>query len=254
MSSFEGLDLFCGSGGCTWGYVQGFASRGHRLVMTGVDNRNRPRYWNGGGDYFIRGNAIELLCNETFINSFDFIHLSPPCQHFSNTRTMNLNSLWRHDDLLTPSLKIIRELYPNKLIVIENVPEAPMYTRIHQILRLCASSFPGHSGFDERRLLHRHRHFRLHNFVVPKVNCQHNGYKPKGVYGSLNSDVPGGGEIAANLAEAKKLMQIDWMIWDELKEAVPPAYTEYISAAPGGLVDMLEAVPTCQVLPARQSH
>lgn len=240
--TFYGLDMFCGGGGCTRGYIEGFRDRGHALHMTGVDRHNQPRYYKSGGAQFFMRDAMELMLDRTFMNQFDFIHLSPPCQKFSPTRTMTPSAQSRHVDLLTPSLKIIKENYPDKLVVIENVPEAwPLHSRVHQILRLCASSFPGHSAFDERRLLHRHRHFRLHNFCVPKVLCRHNGFKPKGVYGSLNSDVPGGGEIAANMAEAMKLMQIDWMLWGELKEAIPPAYTRYIASAPGGLIDVLEA-------------
>lgn len=242
MTTFYGLDVFCGGGGCTRGYVEGFSSAGHELEMTGIDHHNQPRYYVAGGKEFFMRNAMEILQDENFVRQFDFMHLSPPCQSFSPTRTISKSAQERHVDLLTPSLKIIREKYPDMLVVIENVPEAPMYSRVHQVLRLCGSSFPGHSAFDERRLLHRHRNFRLHNFRVPKMLCNHNGFKPKGVYGSLNSDMPGGGEIAANMAEACKLMQIDWMKWQELKEAIPPAYTRYIASAPGGLVDVLTGI------------
>lgn len=237
VRQIKGLDLFCGAGGATAGYMRGFASKySDVLHMTGVDKWFMRNYI---GDDFIQADVMDLIQDQHWINQFDFIHLSPPCQLFSPTRTLNPGSSHRRIDLLTPVLKIIKELYPDKYCIIENVPEAPMYSRIHQILRLCASSFPGHSGFDQRRLLHRHRHFRLHNLLVPKLLCAHNGYKPLGVYGSINSSVPGGGEIAANLAEAQKLMQIPWMPWRELKEAIPPAYTEYISTAPGGLVERL---------------
>ena len=222
----RGLDLFCGSGGATAGYMRGF--RPGELHITGVDRWFMRRYI---GDDFIEADAMEVLLDRAFIESFDFIHASPPCQLFSPTKTLNPGASHRRVDLLTPLLGIIKEMYPHKVWVIENVPEAPMYSRIHQILRLCASSFPGHTGFDPRRLLHRHRHFRLHNLRVPKVLCAHNGFKPLGVYGSINSDVPGGGEIAANLAEAQKLMQIGWMPWRELKEAIPPAFTEYVTTA-----------------------
>lgn len=33
---------------------------------------------------------------------------------------------------------------------------------------------------------------------------------------------------ASSLENAQKAMGIDWMDWDEIKEAIPPAYTEYI--------------------------
>ena len=44
----------------------------------------------------------------------------------------------------------------------------------------------------------------------------------------------------APLAVMKKAMGIDWMKRDELTQAIPPAYTEYIGAA---LLRQLEAQP-----------
>jgi DNA (cytosine-5)-methyltransferase 1 len=235
----RGLDLFCGSGGATAGYMRGFLPG--ELHMTGVDKWFMRRYI---GDDFIEADAMEVVMDASFIEQFDFIHASPPCQLFSPTRTLNPGASHRRVDCLTPLLRVIKEHYAHKIWIIENVPEAPMYSRVHQILRLCASSFPGHTGFDSRRLLHRHRHFRLHNLRVPKIKCNHNGFKPLGVYGSINSQVPGGGEIAETLAEAQKLMQIGWMPWRELKEAIPPAFTEYETNPGEGLAGLREAVLT----------
>lgn len=33
---------------------------------------------------------------------------------------------------------------------------------------------------------------------------------------------------AKTMAEANEAMGIDWMIWSELVESIPPAYTHYI--------------------------
>lgn len=230
----RGLDLFCNAGGATAGYQNAFRKRGFPLHMEGIDIRPQPRYI---GDKFIQADVMDILLDTQYVRQFDFVHMSPPCQAWSPTRTFAGKGGREHPDLVIPTLTLVRELYPDMIWITENVLEAPMYSRVHQILRLCASSFPGHSAFDERRLLHRHRQFRLHNFQVPQVPCAHNGFKPKGVYGSLNSDIGSGGEIAANLAEARKLMQIHWMKWGELKEAIPPAYTEYVSTE-----GMIEAV------------
>lgn len=251
MTEFKGLDLFANAGGCTAGYVRGFQARGHTVRMTGVDWHKSPRYRLSGGYDFRHCEVMRVLTNpdwHDWLDSYDFFHLSPPCQGFSKTRVFNKDSMDRHTDLVTPCLEILKRDWSHKLWVMENVPEAPMYSRVDQILRLCASSFPGHCGFDERRLMHRHRRFRLHGFQVPKIQCAHNGYKPIGVYGALNSGPPGGGEEPANMAKACKLMQIDWMKWRELKEAVPPAYSQYVTTAPGGLVDMLEGVPAYETV------
>ncbi len=33
---------------------------------------------------------------------------------------------------------------------------------------------------------------------------------------------------AKSLDEAREAMGIDWMTWEEIREAIPPAYTEFI--------------------------
>lgn len=37
-----------------------------------------------------------------------------------------------------------------------------------------------------------------------------------------------GGHTAKSLDEAREAMGIDWMIWGELVEAIPPIYTEHL--------------------------
>jgi DNA (cytosine-5)-methyltransferase 1 len=34
--------------------------------------------------------------------------------------------------------------------------------------------------------------------------------------------------VAKSIAEASAAMGIDWMTWEEIREAIPPAYTEFI--------------------------
>ena len=38
----------------------------------------------------------------------------------------------------------------------------------------------------------------------------------------------GGGHTAKSIEQAREAMGIDWMIWGELVEAIPPVYTETI--------------------------
>ena len=69
--------------------------------------------------------------------------------------------------------------------------------------------------------------------------CNHKEQgKPIGVYGALGDQPQGrdlktgayvyGGRIAQTIDEAQNAMGINWMKWGELKEAIPPAYTQYI--------------------------
>jgi DNA (cytosine-5)-methyltransferase 1 len=37
-----------------------------------------------------------------------------------------------------------------------------------------------------------------------------------------------GGHTAKSIEQAREAMGIDWMIWGELVEAIPPNYTKYI--------------------------
>jgi len=74
-SSYRLLDLFCGEGLAAWGYWS--SARFSEIV--GVDNNQdmKSRY------------AFDFLCQDVlsldyeFLDQFDFIHASPPCQAYS---------------------------------------------------------------------------------------------------------------------------------------------------------------------------
>ncbi len=217
-----GLDLFCGAGGCTAGYVRAAEKAGVMLIMVGIDRKPQPRYALSGGMGFIQADVFSYLSNRTFMRQFDFIAGSPPCQIFTSLK--HLHSATGNDDLLTP-MRPWMQIYNDVPWIIENVERCSI---MREDILLCGSMFEGLTGFDERRQLRRHRKFEISGFNVPRMNCRHNGIRPLGVYGTANSPVPKGGDVAKNLAEGSKLMGIDWMKWPELKEAIPPAYTEYI--------------------------
>lgn len=209
------LDLFCGAGGAAMGY--------HRagFEVVGVDIEPQPNY----PFEFIQDDALERLGAmietwQTFGESpFDAIHASPPCQAYSAGARMRQGYAKEHPKLIEP----IRELLETSGLpyVIENVPEAPLLNPV----KLCGSHF----GLAVRR----HRHFEC-NFPIMVSTCTHlfQGIVV-GVYGDHPEDSvirKGHPAIRAKSVEhAQKAMGIDWMPrWDELKEAIPPAYTEHI--------------------------
>jgi DNA (cytosine-5)-methyltransferase 1 len=213
------LDLFCGAGGASVGYQRaGF-------VVIGVDHEYHKTYPYGQ----IVDDALHVLTDRAFLDLFDVIHASPPCQE--NTRAQHLRDaqgrrLGEHGgDLLGPVRDALVEW--GGIYVLENVPGAPMRPDV----LLCGSSF----GLKVRR----HRWFESNAQLGLIPPCVHGSQgRPVGVYGSLNDDIPDGGRTARTLAEASEAMGIDWMRWADLKEALPPVYTQYIGQQ---LVAILDA-------------
>lgn len=200
------LDLYCGVGGASVGYAQaGFE-------VHGVDLKHGKRY----PFTYTRANVLDVLQADNFIQQFDVIHASPPCQTHSITqhlRNAQGNTTSKIDLIPETRAALIAS---GKPYIIENVPGSPLINPI----QLCGSSF----GLKVRR----HRLFES-NMVLKGSVCDHKAQgRPVGVYGSLNDQIPGGGKTAATINDARIAMEMPWAIWTELVEAIPPAYTRYL--------------------------
>tara|TARA_R110000822_G_scaffold286362_1_gene407714 strand:+ start:293 stop:940 length:648 start_codon:yes stop_codon:yes gene_type:complete len=200
------LDLFCGVGGASVGYSQaGFE-------VHGVDLKHGKRY----PFTYLRADVLEILKDKEFINQFDVIHASPPCQTHSITQHLR-----KAQGKSTKKLDLIPEtraalIASGKPYIIENVPGSPLINPI----QLCGSSF----GLKVRR----HRLFES-NLSLLGSECLHKEQgRPVGVYGSLRDDIPHGGKTADSIDQAREAMGISWAIWSELVEAIPPLYTLYL--------------------------
>ena len=212
------LDLFCGAGMAGDGYAQaGFKP-------TGVDIVIRPGY-----PYeFKWGNALAVLADRDFVESFDLVHASPPCQ--AHTRAKHLRNAQggtsRHGDLLTPTLRLLRSY--SVPWVVENVPGSP---GMEDAVVECGSAY----GLKVRR----HRLF-LASFPLVGSGCRHAEQgKPVGVYHVMGDTCKGickktgklviGGSTANTVEEGLEAMGVDRpLTWDELKEGFPPAYTRHV--------------------------
>jgi DNA (cytosine-5)-methyltransferase 1 len=200
------LDLFCGVGGASAGYAEaGFE-------VTGIDLKHGKRY-----PYtYIKGNVLDYLKDLQFLRSFDVIHASPPCQTYSITqhlRNAQGKTTSKLDLIPETRAALIASAVP---YIIENVPGSPLIDPI----QLCGSAF--------NLKVRRHRLFES-NMQLQGTECNHKAQgRPIGVYGSLNDEIPKGGKTATNINEARQAMRIDWGIWTELVEAIPPAYTKYL--------------------------
>lgn len=215
------LDVFSGAGGAAKGYADAGAD------VTCVDIRKQKR----NPFTFIQADAIEVLSDPDFVSQFDLIHTSPPCQDNSRTKHLRNAQGKSVSELGVNMIPEVKQLLvaSGKPWVIENVEGAG---DMDGAITLCGSMFPELSIEDStgRRWLKRHRLF-LTSFHVDELECDHKhaGVRPLGVYGSMRDDIPSGGQTVRSIEEARQLMGIDWMIWSEIKLAIPPIYAQYIA-------------------------
>lgn len=221
------LDGCCCAGGAAAGYVRA----GFEVV--GVDSEQQPHF-----PYEFH--QADILTYP--FDGFDVVHVSPPCQRFSDLAHRNGNADdW--PDLIAPLRKRLLEW--GGPYIIENVEGAPLIDPI----MLCGTMFAGlrvirHRLFESNMPLYARPH--LAKVMGHPLVFTHD--KRKRHYGKLDQDtafvqVTGGGNATvANKADA---MGIDWMTGAELNEAIPPAYTEYLGRQ---LIQQVPVVPPGRVI------
>jgi DNA (cytosine-5)-methyltransferase 1 len=187
--------------------------------VIGVDVNPMPHY----PFEFVQADAMEVLSNHR-LGNVAAIHASPPCQAYSCTRTLNPHSS-KYPKLIEPLRNLLRLTgFP---YVIENVEGAK--AEMIDPVTLCGTQFGARADFNgTNTYLRRHRCFEG-DWPLPDAGPHdHTGYAfpvfGHGPGGSQNPYIRGKGGAAT----ARKLMQIDWMTRDEINEAIPPAYTEYV--------------------------
>jgi DNA (cytosine-5)-methyltransferase 1 len=192
------LDLFCGAGGAAMGY--------HRagFDVVGVDIEPQPNY----PFEFVLADAIDYP-----LEGVDAIHASPPCQAYAGLAAKD----GRHPRLIEP----VRQKLATSGVpwVIENIEGAPLHTTF----RLCGSMF----GLNVRR----HRLFETSHLILGPPPCAHGTQKEVRAYYGKKGWLAWAGRqplLRGTVEQATADMGINWMTWDELREAIPPAYTEWI--------------------------
>lgn len=201
------LDLFCCAGGASMGL--------HRagFDVTGVDIKPQPRY----PFRFVQADALRPPFD---LRAFDFIWASPPCQAYTRARHIRKREHPRH---IVP----IRHMLIDSGVpyVIENVPGAPL--RCAQIL--CGTSF-GLTVSVRSTLyeLRRHRLFES-SFYFLAPPCSHR-LPVIGIYGHGESKPMRDkrGFQISQVEHRREVMEMPWANRDEIAEAIPPAYSEFI--------------------------
>lgn len=209
------LDLFCKAGGA----AKGLHSAGFDVV--GVDLEHQPRY-----PYeFHQADAMTFP-----LVGFDFFWASPVCQGYTAMRHAPNAKGDAHPKLIGP----VRERFQATGVpwCIENVEEARW--AMHDPITLCGSMFGlGAQGCRTQR----HRLFEC-SFKIKQPECKHDARPVIGVYGghARKRARSAGGRgtkdiwIGGHKAAASEALGIDWMTLDELSEAIPPVFAEYIAA------------------------
>jgi DNA (cytosine-5)-methyltransferase 1 len=208
------LDLFCGAGGAAMGY--------HRagFDIVGVDINPQPHY----PFQFIQADARVFAFD--YGEAFDAIHASPPCQ-----AKTTMSNRWRgqggvadsHPDLLSTTWHLLEKT--GLPVVIENVNGYGTGALPLPWIRLHGGMF----GLG----VHRPRIFWSNCLLLEPTAAAVKD--PVGVYGKA----PDGRRLfdradgttqraASSTEEAQQAMGMDWADWHGVKEAIPPAYTEWI--------------------------
>jgi len=222
MRKIRVLDLFCGAGGAAMGYNLAGAE------VVGVDIKYQKNF----PFEFHQADALSYR-----LDGFDLLHASPPCQahscisHVSGRQEHHVDRIDETRSLLEAS---------GKPWIMENVVGAPL----RNPFMLCGTMFGLQTTTGAE--LRRHRLFESNWFIGLQPHCQH-GYTVVGVYGGHAHDrkrkakvitvtgstpqqnvIKNRSRLTFPVTEAKIAMGIDWMTMNELSQAIPPAYSQFL--------------------------
>lgn len=209
------LDLFCKAGGASMGL--------HRagFDVIGVDIEPQPRY----PFRFVQADALKPPFD---LSRFDFIWASPHCQRYTALRS--IEDMSGYPDQI-PAVRLLLASVSTPT-VIENVVGAPLRAD----LTLCANAF----GLR----CYRHRVFECSFPVQQPAHPKHVKRVNRRGENRVQHWLSGGhititGDIGSYIGP--EAMGIDWMNGNELSQAIPPAYSEFIGRAALAHIERREA-------------
>lgn len=216
------LDICCCSGGASWGIYQAARKYHIQVEITGLDIEPQLRY------PFNRRTMDLRDLSRAYLEQFDFIWASPPCQRYSYA--VHPKNRDKYPDLVAITRDLL--LSSGRPFVIENVVKAP----IRHDLMLCGEMF-GLKVF-------KHRYFEIEGFSVRQpYHAEHEGSVK---YGDFVTTAGSGCDGSGRIVDWQEALGIDWeRNKKKLAEAVPPAFSEYIFS------EYLRTVGIIQELPLR---
>ncbi len=210
------LDLYCKQGGCSMGY--------HRagFEVTGVDHDPTPKY----PFTFYQADALEYLANHG--HEYDVIHASPPCQGYSRSTAQFRGAGKVYSDLMEATRDLLNA--SGKPWIMENVPGSPMRPDVKLNGRMFGLRVIRWRWFEVGGGL-----FLMNpgQNTIPKglvKNGECVSVFGKGSYRKSNSDAHPTFDQGSIKSTWRYAMGIDWMDTEGLREAIPPAYTEWIGS------------------------
>lgn len=249
------LDLFCGAGGAAMGYFRaGFTE------IVGIDIKPQPRY----PFTFIQGDALQPPVD---FSVFDLIHASPPCQGYSIMRNLPWLRNKTYPLLIEPTREMLRASGKPWVIenvmgakLDGNWLCGRMFGRPFYRHRYFESNWfwlaPSHPPHDA--VIQRGRNLKdrankivysgaedsrgLQSWPGRRGDAGHGLTIREATRRKVGKNIAAAGAVpqngarklganvghAAGVAIAREAMQIDWMRREELNQAIPPAYTQWI--------------------------
>jgi len=202
------LDTYC----CQGGASKGYEDAGFTVLGVDIDDQRHYPF------AFVQADAVEFI--RRYGHLFDSISASPPCQLYSKTHRIMKGD---HPDLIGPTRVALEST--GRPWVIENVVDA--LPELRDPVTLCGAMF----GLET----YRHRLFEPgggFTFEVPehpehvaKTTKMGRPVKP-GEYMHVVGNFTG-------VDKGRDVMRMPWATRDGLREAIPPAYSEYIGVRLG---------------------
>jgi DNA (cytosine-5)-methyltransferase 1 len=187
--------------------------------VTGFDVDPQPNYC---GDEFVQADIVQVIRERGA--EFDAWHVSPPCQGYSGMTNCRPGLAVEYLQLID----VVRfELQQTgRPWVIENVAGSGLPRQDDMFgaygVELCGAMF----GLP----LYRHRLFETSFPVAAPPHPRHLVPSSKAGHYEPGTVMSVAGHVSP-IVVAEAAMGIDWMTRDELAEAIPPAFTEYLGAA-----------------------